>query len=110
MVITVSALDTLYRNPLRGGLGAWQGHHELLLGQNGRLPPGRGSKPDGCQLEALSTAAADRAIETVEQWRLPPCRRSWTTRDDQDAGAERTLQLITRTPASWPMAACNRAP
>ncbi len=69
MVITVSALDTLYRNLLRSGLGTRQGHHELLLGQNGRLPPGRGQDLalDGRQLEALSTAAADRAIETVEQ-------------------------------------------
>jgi PAS domain S-box-containing protein len=74
MVITVSSLDTLYRNLLQLGLGASNGHHELLLSQDGRLPPGRGQELQlkSAQLDALIQAPDDKPIDTAGQLAASP--------------------------------------
>jgi PAS domain S-box-containing protein len=69
MVITVSSLDTLYRNLLQISAGAASGHHELLLSPEGRLPHGRGQdlQLQSGQLDALIRAPVDVAINTADQ-------------------------------------------
>ncbi len=69
LVITVSSLETLYRNLLQIGAGAISGHHELLLSTEGRLPHGRGQDLllQSPQLDALIRATDDLAIDTADQ-------------------------------------------
>ncbi len=69
LVITVSSLDALYRNLLRLGPGARKGHHELLLGPDGRLPPGRGQDLplQAAQLDALIRVGDDQVVDTADQ-------------------------------------------
>jgi PAS domain S-box-containing protein len=69
MVVTVSSLDALYRNLLQPGHSANNGHHELLLGQDGRLPPGRGQELQlgSNQLQVLRSAPDNQALETATQ-------------------------------------------
>lgn len=76
-VVTLGSLDTLYRNLLQSERSAAQGHHELLLGLDGRLPAGRGQDLPltPAELEMLRTAAEGQVIDTAGQpavrWQPP---------------------------------------
>lgn len=69
MVVTISALDSLYRNLLQAPTGAAAGHRELLLSLQGHLPPGHGQdlRLQAPQLAALVRAEDDRVFDLADQ-------------------------------------------